>query len=163
MSITPNIMAYATERNLISDISQLAERSNTMGSKLYCVLLWLISLLVGAGIAALYLYLFISGYFPIVGVTVWIGVGVSAVLLTACLLRLLFQHTDEQHPMCRYRCNYALGIIIGAIATIGNGMMVLGGVLNTLAQSTQVLVYFTAIFFAFELIMVAVYASQRQR
>jgi hypothetical protein len=26
-------MAYATERNLISDISQLAERSNTMGSK----------------------------------------------------------------------------------------------------------------------------------
>jgi hypothetical protein len=56
-----------------------------------------------------------------------------------------------------------LGIIIGAIATIGNGMMVLGGVLNTLAQSTQVLVYFTAMFFAFELIMVAVYASQRQR
>ena len=98
-------MAYGTESNMLSVISQLAERGNTMGSKLYCVLLWLISILAGAGIAAIYLFLFTSGYFPNVGVTVWIAVGVSAVLLTVCLLRLLFQHTEEQHPMCRYRCN----------------------------------------------------------
>jgi hypothetical protein len=129
--------------------------------KLHCVLSWLISILAGVGIAALYIYLLTIGYFPNVGLALWIGVSVSAAILIIFILKLLFLYREEQSPVDRYISCYIMKTIIGAIATIGNCMMALSGFLNPAAKSSLVLIYLSVMFFSFEMISLVSYASRR--
>jgi hypothetical protein len=138
-----------------------------MRSAGYFLLLLIISILISAGIAWLYLFLFTVGYFPSVGITVWAAVGVSALILGILIYQLPSVHgprnqrmteTDEQGRFNRNIFRFWKSGLIGAMAMIANGMMALGGFLSSAAKSTLVLVFFSAMFFAFELIQMAAYA-----
>jgi hypothetical protein len=125
------------------------------------------SAIISAGIAALYLFLFTVGYFPNVGVTLWVAAGTSALILGIFLLQLpsvcghiTFSNMSNDEKGCYNRNLYRfwMSSIIGAMATIGLGMVALGGFLSAAAKSTLVLTFFSAMFFAFELIQAGTYA-----
>ncbi len=143
-------------------------RSDAMRHSGYYILHLIGSLLVSAAIAGLYLFLFKTGYFPQIWATVWIAAAVSAVILGLHILRLPSERRPPgpgpgpgpgPHP----GGPFLMGSVIGAIATIGFAMMAAGGFLSAAAKSTLVLVYFCAMFFAFELIQLAAYARHKLR
>ncbi len=140
-----------------------------MRSTAYFWLHLIFSMIVSAGIAALYLFLFITGYVHDVGRTLWIAVGVSAVMLAILILQI---HALRGHKCidgggeeggCRDKNanRFLMSGLIGAMATIGFGMMAVGGFLSKDAKSTLVLVFFSALFFAFELIQSAAHACNK--
>jgi hypothetical protein len=135
-------------------------------------LLLIISILISAGIAWLYLFLFTTGYFPSVGITIWVAAGISALMLGILIYQLPSVHglrnvsiteTDEQRRFYKNIFRFWKSSLIGAIAVIANGMMTLGGLLSPAAKSTLVLVFFCAMFFAFMLIQLAAYAWNKLR
>jgi hypothetical protein len=122
------------------------------------------SLLVSAAIAGLHLFLFKTGYFPQIWATVWLAVAVSAIILGLHIARLPSERRPrEPMPGPHPGDPFCMGSVVGAMATIGFGMMAAGGFLSAAAKSTLTLVFFSAMFFAFELIQLAACARRRLR
>jgi hypothetical protein len=143
-----------------------------MRSAGYFFILLILSILISAGIAWLYLFLLTTGYFPSVGITIWVAAGISALILGILVYQLPFVHgprnlnSIEADGLERFGRNifrFWKSSLIGAIAVIANGMMALGGFLSPAAKSTLVLTFFCAMFFAFELIQLAAFAWHRLR
>jgi hypothetical protein len=117
----------------------------------------ILSMFASAGIAALFLFLYTSNFFPNVSITLWIAAAFSVVILAANMIRLAFPPREGCLPCFRFSSFYLYQVIIGAMGTVSFTMMALASHLNMNALSALILIFFSAMFFAYQLIQLALY------